>query len=67
MYTKRNHKQIYENPLVEKEKRKRKKKNLDSSERNETLSKGEKAIQTTEDFPPETTEARSSDTAFLKC
>ena len=52
--------------MVEKEKRKRKK-NLDSSERNETLSKGEKAIQTTVDFPPETTEARSSDTTFLKC
>ena len=52
--------------MVKKEKGKRKK-NLDSSERNETLSKGEKAIHTRVDFPPETTEARSTDMTFLKC
>ena len=50
-----------------KKKKGEEKKNLDSTERNETLSKGEKAIHTRVDFPPETTEARSTDTTFLKC
>ena len=54
-------------PFDWKRKKEKKKKNLDSSERNETLSKGEKAIQTIVDLPPETTEARSNDMTCLKC
>ena len=50
-----------------KKKKGKEKEVLISSERNETLSKGEKATQTTVDFPPETAGASSSDTTFLKC
>lgn len=41
-------------------KKKEKKKTLDSSERSETSSDGEKAIHTRVDFPPEIAEARST-------
>lgn len=44
----------------------KKKKTLDSSERSETSSNGEKAIHTGVDFPPEIAEARSADMTFLK-